>query len=50
LVSKGKNAQALKTLAHYHADGDENDALVKYEYEEIKASINFDHKGTGEYV
>ena len=45
LVSKGKYGQALKTLAYY-ADGDENDALVKHEFEEIKAAIQLDHTGT----
>jgi hypothetical protein len=42
LVSKGRETQALKTLAYYHADGDENDPLVQYEFEEIKAQIEFD--------
>jgi len=44
LISKGKDAKALATLAHYHADGNENDALVRYEYEEIKAAIEFDRE------
>ncbi|KAF5381387.1 hypothetical protein D9615_008322 [Tricholomella constricta] len=42
LMSKGKEAQALKTLAYYHADGNEEDPLVRYEFEEIKAAIEFD--------
>ncbi|KAF8887531.1 general substrate transporter [Infundibulicybe gibba] len=42
LISKGKEAAALKTLAYYHADGDEQDRLVRYEFEEIKAAIEFD--------
>ncbi|GLB42083.1 putative transporter [Lyophyllum shimeji] len=42
LVSKGKDAQALKTLAYYHADGNQEDPLVRYEFEEIKAAIEFD--------
>ncbi|KDQ58455.1 hypothetical protein JAAARDRAFT_34256 [Jaapia argillacea MUCL 33604] len=42
LVSKGRDQQALKTLAYYHADGNEQDPLVVYEYEEIKAAIDFD--------
>jgi hypothetical protein len=42
LVSKGRDAQALKTLAYYHADGDEDDPLVQFEYQEIKAQIEFD--------
>ncbi|KAF8887528.1 hexose transporter [Infundibulicybe gibba] len=40
LISKGKEAAALKTLAYYHADGDES--LVRYEFEEIRAAIEFD--------
>ncbi|KAJ7635890.1 general substrate transporter [Mycena rosella] len=42
LVSKGKEAEALRTLAYYHADSNEDDPLVKYEFEEIKAAIEFD--------
>ncbi|KAF9530275.1 hexose transporter [Crepidotus variabilis] len=44
LVSKGRDEQALKTLAHYHADGNENDPLVQYQYEEIKAAIELDRR------
>ncbi|KZP22350.1 hypothetical protein FIBSPDRAFT_952964 [Athelia psychrophila] len=39
LVSKGREAQALKTLAHYHANGDNQDPLVQYEFAEIKAAL-----------
>ncbi|KAL0959684.1 hypothetical protein HGRIS_011382 [Hohenbuehelia grisea] len=42
LVSKGKDDQALKTLAYYHADGNVNDPLVQYEFNEIKTAIEFD--------
>ncbi|KAL0950709.1 hypothetical protein HGRIS_007485 [Hohenbuehelia grisea] len=42
LISKGRDIQALKTLAYYHADGDENDALVQYEFNEIKSALDFD--------
>ncbi|KAJ7876724.1 hexose transporter [Mycena olivaceomarginata] len=42
LVSKGKEAEALRTLAYYHADGNEEDPLVQYEFQEIKAAIDFD--------
>ncbi|PPQ80209.1 hypothetical protein CVT25_003562 [Psilocybe cyanescens] len=42
LVSKGREAEALKTLAYYHADSNQNDPLVQYEFEEIKAAIAFD--------
>lgn len=44
LVSKGKDSQALRTLAYYHADGDEQDPLVQYEFEEIKAAIRMDQE------
>ncbi|KAI0738927.1 hexose transporter [Daedaleopsis nitida] len=44
LVSKGKETQALRTLAYYHADGDESDPLVLYEFEEIKAAIKLDRE------
>ncbi|KAF7316528.1 Hexose transporter [Mycena indigotica] len=42
LVSKGRETEALKTLAYYHADSNEDDPLVKYEFEEIKAALEFD--------
>ncbi|KAF9239829.1 hexose transporter [Melanogaster broomeanus] len=42
LISKGREAEALHTLAYYHADGDEQDPLVQYEFKEIKAAIDFD--------
>ncbi|KIM83444.1 hypothetical protein PILCRDRAFT_444032 [Piloderma croceum F 1598] len=42
LVSKGREAQALKTLAYYHANGNEQDPLVEYEFREINAAINFE--------
>jgi len=42
LVSKGREEQALKTLAYYHADGNTEDPLVRYEYDEIRAALEFD--------
>jgi len=42
LVNKGREAEALETLAYYHADGNKDDPLVRYEFEEIKAAIKFD--------
>ena len=45
LVNKGKDAQALETLAYYHADGNAEDPLVQYEFNEIKAAIEFDRTG-----
>lgn len=44
LISKGREAEGLRTLAYYHADGDENDALVQYEFQEIKAAIELDRE------
>ncbi|KAJ7794918.1 hexose transporter [Mycena olivaceomarginata] len=37
-----ESPQALETLAYYHADSNEDDPLVKYEFEEIKAAIELD--------
>ncbi|KAF8551822.1 hexose transporter [Imleria badia] len=42
LVSKGREAEALKTLAYYHADGNEQDPVVQFEFNEIKAALEFD--------
>ncbi|KAF8878373.1 general substrate transporter [Gymnopilus junonius] len=42
LVSKGREQEALHTLAYYHAKGNEKDPLVEYEYEEIKTTIRLD--------
>ncbi|PPQ83376.1 hypothetical protein CVT26_012752 [Gymnopilus dilepis] len=44
LVNKGKEEQALKTLAYYHANGNRDDPLVQYEFEEIKAAIALDRE------
>jgi MFS family permease len=42
LVNKGRDADAIRTLAYYHADGNEQDPLVQYEYEEIRSALEFD--------
>jgi sugar porter (SP) family MFS transporter len=42
LISKGREAQARDVLAYYHADGNSEDPLVAYEFEEIKTAIEFD--------
>ncbi|KAL5501757.1 hypothetical protein ACEPAH_9017 [Sanghuangporus vaninii] len=39
LVCKGRETQALETLAYYHADGNHQDPLVEYELEEIKSAV-----------
>ncbi|PPQ71576.1 hypothetical protein CVT24_006431 [Panaeolus cyanescens] len=44
LISKGRDEQALNTLAYYHANGDSSDPLVKYEFEEIKTAISIDRE------
>ncbi|KIJ60061.1 hypothetical protein HYDPIDRAFT_161558 [Hydnomerulius pinastri MD-312] len=44
LVSKGREAQALRILAYYHANGNEKDPLVEYEFEEIREAIKFDRE------
>ncbi|OBZ67367.1 Lactose permease [Grifola frondosa] len=46
LVAAGKEKAALHTLAYYHADGNENDALVQYEFEEIKTAIRLDREAS----
>lgn len=46
LVSKGRQAEALKTLAYYHADGNDQDPLVQFEFEEIRAAIELDKSST----
>lgn len=47
LVSKGKEEHALQVLAYYHANGNAQDPLVQYEFEEIKAAIAFDREVAG---
>ncbi|KAF5376001.1 hypothetical protein D9757_008819 [Collybiopsis confluens] len=42
LVSKGREEQALHTLAYYHADGNLDDPFVQYEFNEIKTAIEFE--------
>uniref|UniRef100_A0A8H7Y721 Major facilitator superfamily (MFS) profile domain-containing protein n=1 Tax=Psilocybe cubensis TaxID=181762 RepID=A0A8H7Y721_PSICU len=44
LVGRGRESEALETLAYYHADGDRNDPLVQWEFEEIKAALAFDRE------
>jgi sugar porter (SP) family MFS transporter len=42
LISKGKDEKAIDILAYYHADGNRNDPLVRYEFNEIKTAIDYD--------
>lgn len=42
LMSKGQEKEALRILAYYHADGNEEDPLVQFEFQEIKAALDLD--------
>lgn len=42
LVNKNQNDQALLVLAKYHAGGNIHDAIVQFEYQEIKQTIQMD--------
>ncbi|EIW83368.1 general substrate transporter [Coniophora puteana RWD-64-598 SS2] len=44
LVGQGKEEEALRVLAYYHAKGNEHDPLVEYEFEEIKTAIRMDRE------
>jgi len=44
LISRGREAEALKTLAYYHAKGNDQDPLVQFEYNEIKEAIALDRQ------
>ena len=39
LVSKGRSDEALALLTKYHGEGDPNDPVVRFEYEEIRATL-----------
>lgn len=38
-MSRGKDEKALDILAKYHANGDREDPLVRFQYAEMKVSI-----------
>lgn len=44
-VSKDQPEKALKMLAYYHAQGDENDEVVQLEYTEITTAIAMEKNG-----
>ncbi|KAE9395749.1 hexose transporter [Gymnopus androsaceus JB14] len=46
LISKGKDEKAMEVLAYYHADSNANHPLVRYEFNEIKAAIEYDRTVT----
>ncbi|KDQ15950.1 hypothetical protein BOTBODRAFT_130708 [Botryobasidium botryosum FD-172 SS1] len=39
LISKGKDTEAIRILAKYHANGNELDPLVQFEYNEIREAM-----------
>ncbi|KAH8599350.1 MFS sugar transporter-like protein [Bisporella sp. PMI_857] len=44
LLDHGYPEEGLKTLARLHANGDETDAWVRAEYDQIQESITFEHE------
>ncbi|KAI7505100.1 general substrate transporter [Hortaea werneckii] len=44
LVSKNRHHEALQILAKYHANGDANDQLVRFEYEEICQTLELERE------
>ncbi|CAG8973376.1 hypothetical protein HYALB_00000139 [Hymenoscyphus albidus] len=51
-ISKDRNDEALKTLAYYHANGDEQNATVQFEFLEIKETLRleFEFKKSSNYT
>ncbi|EHK96531.1 MFS general substrate transporter [Glarea lozoyensis ATCC 20868] len=50
-ISKDRPEEALKTLAYYHANGDEHNPTVQFEYQEIKETLRleFEFRKTSNY-
>ncbi|KAI5480130.1 hypothetical protein MNV49_001790 [Pseudohyphozyma bogoriensis] len=48
LISKGRNDEALAFLVKYHGNGDPNDELVKFEYEEMVQTIAAEKEAAGQ--
>ncbi|KAK2755881.1 hypothetical protein FQN54_005677 [Arachnomyces sp. PD_36] len=44
LIDHGRHEEGLRTLAKLHAHGDENDAWVRAEFDQIQESISFEHE------
>lgn len=40
LIAKGREQEALRILAYYHANGNEQDPLVQFEFDEIRTAID----------
>jgi hypothetical protein len=45
-ISKDRPEEALKTLAYYHANGDEHNPTVQFEYQEIKETLRLEFEFT----
>jgi hypothetical protein len=50
-ISKDRPEEALRTLAYYHANGDEHNPTVVFEYQEIKETLRleFEFKSSSNY-
>ncbi|EUC36490.1 hypothetical protein COCVIDRAFT_99896 [Bipolaris victoriae FI3] len=46
LISKGKSEQGLRNLAKLHANGNESDAWVMAEYQQIQEAISFERENS----
>jgi len=48
LISKGREQEALDFLVEYHGNGNPEDELVKFEFDEIKATIAIEQEAASE--
>lgn len=48
LLSKGREQEAFQFLVEYHGNGDPNDELVLFEYEEMKEAIRKEQEAKSE--
>ena len=44
LVSRGRDEQAIKVITRYHCNGESEDPLVAFEYEEIKEALRIERE------
>ncbi len=44
LISKERDSEALAILAKYHANGDQNDTLVRFEFLEIRETLHLENE------
>jgi SP family sugar:H+ symporter-like MFS transporter len=47
LISKGREAEALAFLVEYHGNGNPEDELVKFEFEEMKQTLVIEQEAVG---